>query len=582
MSGDKLVFDLATQAEAPEVIFTKKDWVSLMDNQNGQYGNNQSVVDTSQVSNGDKFINYQEAYLTVPMVLTVTSSPDTDALPAQIGADYAFGLKNWFGQIIHSITVDYNSTNIIQQTPYVNFWNHFKLMTTLSWQEVLSEGPTIGFYPDESLSFQYFAGGATNALPGRGVCNNSNTLVSIGGPVSADYTSPNTLKAGGGNYGFLKRQTYINYNPNGAVGVGAGTTPLTYANLQTTTSASQLWKSYVFRTIDSNTTGAVPGVWQVAINAVIYLKHLHSFFEMIPLVKGAFMNITMLLNNTSVTITNEDNPNTTTTLTSVRSAYGGTCPFMMASRDTFNGGVVLKDGTIHMNLSVGSRCLDNEIAGTIGVIESPLGQKSVFLHVPAYTFNPVYYELYIKQNVKKVYYTDIYHYPVRNVPANGNFNQLITNGIADLKSILIVPFITSGQNGFNFDQYSSPFDTAPATTAPLVQFSNFNVQVSGSNMLYNMQQYSFEEFCNQLRGARSVNGGLTDGLASGLINYQDFQTLYCYYYVDLSRMSPEDKLIARSVQIQGINRSNLNVDLHVFIEYGKNMEIDVELGKRIS
>ena len=570
MSGDKLVFDLASQATAPPVVFTKKDWVSLMDNQNGQYGNNQSVIDTSQVANSDKFLNYQEAYLTVPMVMTVTSNADDNVLPAALGSDYAFGLKNWFGQIIHSITVDYNSTNIIQQTPYINFWNHFKLMTTLSWQEVLQQGPTIGFYPDDALSFEYYT--AVNAS-GRGVCNNSNVRTNISDPVSANYALSNTLKSGGGNYGFLKRQTYINYNPAGLSGSGA------YSTLQTTASANQLWKSHVFTQIDSATAPAVAGVYQVAINAVIYLRHLHTFFEMIPLVKGAFMNITMLLNNTSATFTTAAGD---MTLTSVTSAYSATCPFMVASRAAGNGGNVLGNGgTINVDLSVGSRCLNNVMAGTAGVTESPLGQRSIFLHVPAYTFDAVALSSYMTDTIKTVSYTDVYHYPVKNVPANGGFNQLITNGIAGLKSILIIPFITSGQNGFAYEQFSSPFDSAPATTGPLIQFSNFNVQISGSNVLYNMQQYSFEEFCNQLHGARGMNSGLTDGLSSGLISYQDFQHLYCLYYVDLSRMRQEDKMISRSVQIQGINRSNLNIDLHVFVEYDKEIKINVFDGSRV-
>lgn len=580
MSGDKLVLDLATQTTAPPVVFVKKDWVDLMDNQNGQYGNNQSVIDTSQVANSDKFLNYQEAYLTVPMLLTVTSQAVVGLLPAATGCDYAVGLKNWFGQIIHSITVDYNSTNIIQQTPYINFWNHFKLMTTLSWQEVLQQGPTIGFYPDDSLSFQYFDTNTSEV--GSGVCNNSNDAATASYVVnSLALTTPNNFKSGGGNYGFLKRQTYINYNPAGGVGTG------NYNTLQTTASANQLWKSHVVNAIDS--TAAVQGVYQIAVNGVIYLRHLHSFFEMIPLVKGAFMNMTMLLNNTSATLTTVNaavGPPAVvdhTALNSVTSAYSATCPFMVASRDGNNGGAPLAGfGTLNVNLSVGARCLDNTMAGVPGVVESPLGQRSVFLHVPAYTFDAVALRAYLTNSIKTINYTDIYHYPVRNVPANGNFNQLITNGIADLKSILIVPFITSGQNGFNYDQFSSPFDSAPATTGPLVQFSNFNVQVSGSNMLYNMQQYSYEEFCNQLHGSRSVNNGLTDGLSFGLVNYQDFQHLYCYYYVDISRMRAEDKQIARSVQIQGINRSNLSVDLHVFVEYGKEMKVNVFDGSRVA
>ena len=44
--SDQLVYDLAQQTEASPSIFVKKDWLSLLDNQNGQYNSNQSVIDT--------------------------------------------------------------------------------------------------------------------------------------------------------------------------------------------------------------------------------------------------------------------------------------------------------------------------------------------------------------------------------------------------------------------------------------------------------------------------------------------------------------------------------------------------------
>ena len=44
--SDQLVYDLAQQTEASPSIFVKKDWLSLLDNQNGQYNGNQSVIDT--------------------------------------------------------------------------------------------------------------------------------------------------------------------------------------------------------------------------------------------------------------------------------------------------------------------------------------------------------------------------------------------------------------------------------------------------------------------------------------------------------------------------------------------------------
>ena len=137
MSSDKLVFDLASEIEGSTNVFIKKDWVNILDNMNTNYSSNQSVVDTSQLSNSNKYMSYREAYLLVPMLLTVTNASATGATNTNFApdtgatsCDYCIGLKSWFGQIIHSFTLDYNGVTVIQQTPYINMVNSFKLLTS--------------------------------------------------------------------------------------------------------------------------------------------------------------------------------------------------------------------------------------------------------------------------------------------------------------------------------------------------------------------------------------------------------------------------------------------------------------------
>ncbi len=88
------------------------------------------------------------------MSLTVTQVPNQEdnvafaPNTAEIAVDYAVGLKNWYGTLIHSFTLDYNGKPIIQQTSYAGLWNSIKLMTSLSVNDLMTQGPTIGFYPD--------------------------------------------------------------------------------------------------------------------------------------------------------------------------------------------------------------------------------------------------------------------------------------------------------------------------------------------------------------------------------------------------------------------------------------------------
>ena len=228
---DQVVYDMSSQSESEPNIFVKKDWVSILDNQNSIYSSNQCVIDTSQLSNSNKWISYRESYLTIPMLLSLTQSANSANFLASLtakSADYSISLKNWYGSIIHSISVDLGGTTIVQQTPFQSLWNNFKLLTTLSYQDLLTIGPSIGFYPDNSSSWTYFP---TANAGGLGVSNNNNAFVAP--VVNTTANSHETF-----NNGFYQRQRAWNFN---VAGLSAPTAPsylslVTQGNLQLMTS----------------------------------------------------------------------------------------------------------------------------------------------------------------------------------------------------------------------------------------------------------------------------------------------------------------------------------------------------------
>lgn len=569
MSGDTLVYDMASASEGTASIFVKKDWLNILDNQNGNYAGNQSVIDTSQLANSNKYMNYREAYLAVPMVLTATGSPLSGPATAATSADYAIGLKNWFGSVIHSFTLDVGGTTIIQQTPLCGLWNTFKLMTTLSWSDVATSGASIGFYPDDPLSVSFTA--AATGADGPGTCNNQN-LLSAGPVVTAAFNSYNS-----GNEGLVKRQQYINYDPAGLTAPGSAA----FSTLLSGAACNNLYKSYIFNKANPPNAGEA-GVLQIAIMAIIQLKHVHSFFQNVPLLKGVFMKATMNLNQPQIQA--ECTAANTLGLTSINSPLGGVSPIMIASARANNGNATLKhdgDNThLYVSLSVGNRVTWSQQLNTVGVQATSPFTQSINLYIPAYTFNRVYEQAYLSNPVKRIVYTDIYQYSVQNVAAGGTFNQLITNGIAGIKSVLVLPFFTAAANE-GVSPIQSPFDPAGCgPTSPLCLLNNFNVVVSGQNMIYNTERYSFEQFMNQLHGAYAVNACLTDGLTSGFINQLAFDTEYCYHWVNCSRMLPVEEPVPKSVSIIGQNQSAKAVDLIVFIEYGVEIAIDVLTGTR--
>jgi hypothetical protein len=575
-------------------------------------------------------------------------------------------------------------------------------MTSLSYSDIATQGCTIGFYPDDCQTWTWTPAPAsatpftltTQSAFGQGVSNNTDVITAIGAKNISNQFNQYTSSAG--NIGFLKRTSWINYDAclttdSTTLPFSAQTYPTAYSELLTSAECTQLWKSHVFRKIDS--TAAVKGTLQIGITATIYLKHVHSFFNMCPLLKGVFMKMTMNLNNTSTAFEAGWNNDPTTVFrlpflacTGVSNPIGGINPGMISAcapnalrgvglttgplSTTFpngfaqilgvggttalglndlafakvaalgppvvgatppvisgqlldtqqmqfvnstlsykNGGANLLPATaanairkFRYNVSVGSRCLDAQITGA----EESGMSKSVYLYIPSYAFNPVFEQAYLSSPIKQIKYTDIYQYQVLNVGAGGNFNSLLTNGISNIKSVLILPMFSSASaaapastgtyntasstvqlstnSGFlsGIPIFQSPFDTVgTGTTSPLAIIKNFNIQVSGQNAIYNMEKYPFEQFNNQLYGANAVNGGLTDGITSGLIDRQAFDMNYTYYYVDVSRMLPVEQQVPKSIQILGTNASQKSIDLYCFIEYGVEISIDALTGARV-
>jgi len=460
----------------------KKDWLNILDNQNGNYRGNQSVIDTSQLANSNKYMNYREAYLAVPMVMTLTGAAVQDQTVAANSLDYCAGLKNWFGSIIHSFTLDLGGTTIIQQTPYSGLWNTFKLITSLSWGDVQTMGSSIGFYPDDALAVTFTAAATTDGL---GTENNQNFQAF---PVVSGAANSYNV----GNIGLLKRQQYINYNPAGLTAPGDDA----FSTLLTAAACTNLYKSY----ISTKTATTL----QISIMAIIQLKHVHSFFQNVPLLKGVFMKATLNLNQPQVTVTTGAGLQLTQTAGNTNSPLGGVVPIMIASARANNGSASLAaNQPLRVSLAVGNAVLWQQQI-TDGAPANTNFTNSINLYVPAYTFNPVYEQAYLSNPVKRIVYTDIYQYQILNVSnQSGMINNLVTNGIANIKSVLICPYynptsgtaiaantmsglVVNSNTGLKVGMpvWQSPFDPAGCcATSPMSHITNFNVQVSGQNML---------------------------------------------------------------------------------------------------
>ena len=109
-----------------------------------------------------------------------------------------------------------------------------------------------------------------------------------------------------------------------------------------------------------------------------------------------------------------------------------------------------------------------------------------------------------------------------------SFNLLVNNGPTNIRVCLVIPVLADVANGpaiapafisresnegadalnqsIKTSTFLSPFSTSAANPDP-VQITNFNMQVSGKNLLFFHQfQYNCESFVKQLVSSNQLNG----------------------------------------------------------------------------
>jgi len=537
---DNLVFDEAVNSTIDQSEFISKKWVYVNDN-NSQNYSSQVVIDSTPLSNAGGWINWSEAYMVLPLVVQLTST-NPASLPYTLNpgdnldnattttlGDYSWAFKNGFWNIINSMNVEFNNQNIIQQTPLTNVFRSFKAHTSFSQDDLLNEGSSLGYYPDNAGSWKYSAGYSTD---GNGLSNNRDAPIqrvyvpaSVGAGGGYAYSSTGTAgdlastatgrfdgatnpsSYDGGIYSFneglLKRQTWYGYDAQDS----------SQKAINPLSTCSQVYRSSKVQT----EAGSV--VWRVF--AKLRLKDLNEYFEKCPLLKGSTIRFYLNTNQALTQFTTIGGTMSasgvitpaTYSATSVQVIGGLTNPLMVASQASGNGASTLPVDTYQLSVSIFKNTFQQQTtAYTAG--QSPL--SAVRLYAPVYQFNPL----------------------------------------------------------------MSPFASTGGTPDPIT-LTNFNILVSGVNLFLNNQLYDYEQFRQELMSSNQLNGNLTTGLTSGLISEEMFSRGYRYYYGNCSRILPAEAGVSRSIQIIGQNASAIATTLLVFVEFEKSMTIDIATGARI-
>ena len=559
---DNILFEKSMEESTSESSpFSRREMVKIKDmNTAGNYSSNTSSFETVTLSNGGKWCDYTEGYITLPVV-TVISAPGVDWTVGSVkDTDYLLALKNSNLNLINSCQIDYGNRSVVQSTDHINSYLIFKQHTEMSEQDQKLHGPTIGYHKDNSKSWYY-----DNV---NGVCNNG--CAPLASLVPTRLTEI--------NIGFLNRCKTTHSLSDNLRGVHSIFGDATSSNIK------QSNRSYI---VNATTHKAY------YYNVIIRLKDLPLFRSFPALLKGGNFKINLTLNqcefsfSTGASLGNmEFQPNT----------FNGkmTNPVMVSSAVVKIIGTDSGGATIDEIVPSGSALLPLSKAYTVSVnIARPQfathqqlnvafhQEQNCELHVPVYDLKPAFESRYLAQDQKRITYNEVLLTVLSNKTAGSTFNDLITNGIKHLRRLIIMPTIASSGNGTGtVNPRLSCFDSCPSTCSPYI-LENFQVQVANQNIYSNAINYSYDMFLQEMNGKYGLESSIFPGVSSSMISLQDYIENYGYIVVDLKRKYTEDDSTPLSIQISGRLKSLKNMDFYCFIETEKTMTISLATGQRL-
>jgi hypothetical protein len=526
---------------------TDKNYLYVVDQQNGSYSNQVSWDLTSAVSQ-NAWMSLQEGYILMPFCTSLTwANGQTNPVSAK-----AVCLKDSFLNYVDSLQLFVNGKQLIDQTTFSNIPLQILDKLTMGVSDLKLEGSALNISPDTATSIRQTAAASSS---GDGITN---------------------------NLGFIPNTAIDNFNINYGIAnrvLNTWSSPTITTNqptaMNTITNNAQILAPY----FSNDGTTKKAGTW----NYVVYLplRRLSDLLRKYPLIKGSQVRLVLNFNASTVSITE-----------------GGTTPatYVLASNPTMTAGNTVTAMLTDTNYGLGTATAAVAGAGTLTTAIQPTTVSLVSgttpargfpqlpncrIYLPTYKINPTYEERLLANRVQTVKYLDWYQQPIVGISSGQAFSQTLTTALPNVACLIMVPFQNGASGLFanaTCSQFQSPFDTAPATTLPggMNAFQNFNVQVSGQNVFNLNQNYGFDNWVQEVQKV-ALNAGLEKSIASGLVDFQTW--LWSPYVVcDLTDRAESANDTYQSVVVSGTNSAGVKVDYYCFIGYYKTIKVDTLTG----
>ena len=534
---DNYVYNTSLEEDRIDMPFVSRRQVYILDDNNSSNYNGTMTFNTSSTSNSGLYADWKNGFLSIPVVVSLKANALTTM--ETHSSSLAVCLKNATTSLIHSMSIEYNSNTVIQTTNFSNHYITWKQICEMSDEDVKKWGDVYNIHPDD--------GG-------------DETFETVTGPNGMGVSNCSREE----NDGLQSRQVNFSFDPSDP----------TFKSQLSIATCNKIAKNY--STAD-NTSKA--RYW--FYTAQIKLSDLSDFFGKLSLSKNAFFKMTFNLNTSKQTIFSTQaagatgGANTLATIECTSSILQHGSSVVMVNTDNW---IVESDDTFTLELAVGRN--------SDGITHPVFSNARLYVNL--YTLDPTHEQQLLSFKNKVFEYNDIYQYSIQTTASN--VNSLLTNGLSNLRGILLIPYVGTNSNKVSSGDlyiapYQSPFACQPAgNSCRDIVLTNINVLVGGASVLQQAQNYDYEAYVNELSACEAINGGLSTGLTNGQISFSEFQLNKRFYFFDLSRRMPSEQGIPKSVQLQcqieKPNYMSANDEVHImcFLIYSKKFGYDLESG----
>ena len=597
MNSDNYEFAKSSEPQSASnyTAYTNKQNNYINDINNGVYSNNSGLSlvqwDLTSIYNSAGFSDASDLYLAVPIIMNAAFSDNAAAVAPSTAAAYGLcSIKSNYQHLIHQLEIVCGGKTCEQMVPFLSIAKHFQLLSTMSATDLKSVNVSLGISEtlDNERSVQWrtvVSATAGTAQLGLGLCNNKPWDSAAGAADVPLLQKP--LQNDGTVNGAIQRRISRMVDASKAAGssfngIYGG---LTNGQAPTIMSASQLaMEIKPYYTVSNN----IMTWFDVAL---IPLKYISDFIDKLGLVQKLDLVIRAYFNTGSLSVA-VANPNTAGTKYGAisNSTFSNICPFTINHLNgaVADGGIPAAATSIVAGLFIAKSPTTsiNGINLAAGNLNHPMAACRCYYSQVA--LDPSRALTYVRENTEKqIVYEQVLFNQYTNITAGSSFSQLVQSGIKNPISVLIIPFISTScgtsttaglalSGALGFTQYGSPYDTSPASYAP-ISLTNLSVTLGGVNVLNTALNYTFENFLSQIVTAESLTSADV-GVAVGLIT-QAWWEQNRVYFVDLARANAADREMPRNLNISFNNNTQIPIDIMVFSIYLDKVVLNVQTGQ---